>query len=129
MLVKQVIVVRTKFPDDKGGTFGMQAGKMAAQVAHAAMIFMLNAMECGRKFTKEEAAWLAGDIRKVCVRVESEEELLAVHKAALEAGLESNLVTDSGLTQFKGVPTKTCLAIGPDDEEKIDKITGRLRLL
>lgn len=34
-----------------------------------------------------------------------------------------------GKTEFHGVPTRTCLAIGPDDSEKIDAITGQLQLL
>lgn len=40
--VKQVIVVRTKFPDGKGGTFGMRTGKLAAQVAHASLQVFVN---------------------------------------------------------------------------------------
>jgi PTH2 family peptidyl-tRNA hydrolase len=47
----------------------------------------------------------------------------------LEAGLEVHLITDNGKTEFHGEPTRTCLAIGPDDAEKIDAITGRLQLL
>jgi PTH2 family peptidyl-tRNA hydrolase len=34
-----------------------------------------------------------------------------------------------GKTEFNGVPTKTCLGIGPAKAEKIDKITGDLKLL
>jgi PTH2 family peptidyl-tRNA hydrolase len=40
-----------------------------------------------------------------------------------------DLIIDSGKTEFGGVPTKTCLAIGPDYSEKIDKVTGNLKLL
>lgn len=43
--------------------------------------------------------------------------------------LNVSLVTDSGRTEFGGVPTKTCLAIGPNKIEEIDKITGHLPLL
>lgn len=42
--------------------------------------------------------------------------------------VHDNLITDSGLTEFGGVPTKTVCAIGPDYDEKIDKITGHLKL-
>ncbi len=38
------------------------------------------------------------------------------------------LIEDAGLTVFKK-PTITCLAIGPDKEEKIDEITGKLKIL
>jgi PTH2 family peptidyl-tRNA hydrolase len=66
---------------------------------------------------------------KVCCRVDSEEELMQIHDKALGAGLEVHLITDSGRTEFHGQPTRTCLAIGPDEAEKIDAITGHLPLL
>ncbi len=44
-------------------------------------------------------------------------------------GLEVHLITDSGRTEFHGQPTRTCLAIGPDDAAKIDQVTGHLELL
>ena len=43
--------------------------------------------------------------------------------------LEVNVVTDNGATEFHGVPTVTCCAIGPDYSDKIDSITGNLKLL
>jgi PTH2 family peptidyl-tRNA hydrolase len=58
-----------------------------------------------------------------------EEELTEIHDIALQAGLEVHLITDSGETEFHGEPTNTCLAIGPDEAEKIDAITGDLQLL
>ena len=59
----------------------------------------------------------------------SEEELIEIHDRALEAGLEVHLITDSGKTEFHGEPTNTCLAIGPDEADKINAITGHLQLL
>ncbi|MGK4455994.1 peptidyl-tRNA hydrolase [Klebsiella pneumoniae] len=47
---------------------------------------------------------------------------------AQEADLTVSLITDSGLTEFNGVPTNTCLAIGPHKASKIDAITGHLPL-
>jgi peptidyl-tRNA hydrolase len=29
---------------------------------------------------------------------------------------------------FNGVPTKTCIGIGPNESEEIDKVTGHLKL-
>lgn len=48
---------------------------------------------------------------------------------AEEAGIETHLITDSGKTEFHGVPTNTVVALGPDDSDKIDKITGDLPML
>ena len=76
-----------------------------------------------------ERAWIEGPFAKVCVRVDSEAELLDVYEQAQAAGLRANLITDSGRTEFHGQPTPTCLAIGPDDAEKIDSVTGELELL
>lgn len=79
----------------------------------------------------DEAAqqWLQESFTKICVRVESEEELLQLHEKADEAGLLCSLIQDSGLTEFGGIPTYTCVAIGPAWAEDVDKITGELRLL
>ena len=58
----------------------------------------------------------------------SEQELLAVYARALRAGLVVHLITDGGLTEFGGVPTRTCLGIGPDYDDRIDPVTGDLEL-
>jgi PTH2 family peptidyl-tRNA hydrolase len=39
-----------------------------------------------------------------------------------------HLITDRGLTEFGGVPTRTCLAVGPDYYDLIDPVTGDLEL-
>ncbi len=68
-------------------------------------------------------------ITKICVSVDSAEELLEVYNRALTAGLNTELIIDSGFTEFNGVPTKTCIGIGPNLASDIDKITGHLKLL
>jgi PTH2 family peptidyl-tRNA hydrolase len=80
-------------------------------------------------FTKTERAWLTGAFAKVCCRVESEQELMEIYNNALDAGLEVHLITDSGKTEFHGEATNTCLAIGPDEADRVDAITGHLQLL
>lgn len=127
--VKQVIVMRTDL--------NMRKGKMIAQGAHASIAFLTNKMKYKGfdpskriiDITPQEDAWMEGRFTKICVRVDSEEQLDEIHAKATEAGLVSHLITDAGLTEFDGVPTKTCLAIGPDYSEKIDVITGDLKLL
>lgn len=79
--------------------------------------------------SEAEQLWVSGLFTKICVYVTSEQELLNVHAAAVEANLESHLIIDSGLTEFGGVKTLTCCAIGPDYADKIDTITGGLPLL
>jgi PTH2 family peptidyl-tRNA hydrolase len=80
-------------------------------------------------FSEVERTWLTGEFARVCCWVDSEDQLMEIHDKAVAAGLELHRITDSGKTEFHGEPTRTCLAIGPDDVEKIDKITGELQLL
>ena len=123
---KQVIVMRHDL--------SMRRGKQIAQGAHASMSFLCRRLQEGRtvsldEFSPEQRAWLTGSFAKVCCRVDSEEELMDIFEKATAAGLEVHLITDSGKTEFHGEPTRTCLAIGPDDADKIDRITGHLQLL
>lgn len=118
--VKQVIVMRKDLK--------MRRGKEIAQGAHASMAFLAKKALAGEAFTEVERAWLEGLFTKVCVRVASEEELLAVAEAAGKAGIRVEVITDSGKTEFGGVPTRTCLALGPDQASKIDDVTGTLEL-
>ena len=78
--------------------------------------------------TPEQEAWILGSFMKVCVRVNSYEELARVHQDAIIAGIESHVVADAGKTEFGGNTTFTACAIGPDRAEKIDAITGNLKL-
>jgi PTH2 family peptidyl-tRNA hydrolase len=126
---KQVIVIRRDLR--------MRRGKEIAQGAHASVAWLAERVltrlaPAGSvdhlEFSAAERAWLTSSFRKVTVKVGSEPELLAVHEKALEAGLVAHLVTDRGLTEFGGVPTRTCLAIGPDYDDLIDPVTGDLEL-
>lgn len=66
--------------------------------------------------------------KKVALKVPSLKELCELEEAAEELGLPHALVIDAGLTQ---VPegSITCLGIGPAPTEKIDRLTGNLKLL
>lgn len=134
---KQVIVMRKDL--------NMRKGKMVAQGAHASMgclLYMMNVEERERMDgTKMDVYsfeaihntaihdWLSRKFTKVCVSVNSEQELLDVYEKAKDEGLPAVLITDSGLTEFGGVPTHTCVGIGPWRRSEIDKITGHLSLL
>jgi PTH2 family peptidyl-tRNA hydrolase len=126
---KQVIVIRRDLK--------MRRGKEIAQGAHAATAWLAdrvlqimrpNGSVDHLALSPAEQAWLESSFRKVTVKVNSEEELMAVYDQALEAGLVVDLITDRGLTEFGGVPTRTCLAIGPDYDDLIDPVTGDLEL-
>lgn len=117
--MKQVIVMRTDL--------NMRKGKMIAQGAHAVMGVWLH--YCTPVVGKDVFHWLANGAKKICVRAKSEEELRKLYMDAKDAGLRAHIVTDAGRTEFNGVPTVTCLAIGPNEDEAVDKITGHLELL
>ena len=123
-MIKMVIAMRTDL--------GMNAGKMCAQAAHAAMIFMLPLTE-GLTPTEEQRDWLFGKtdipgwdhgrMAKIVVAIPSGEELQAVFMQAEDAGLTARIIID------KTLQAPTCCAIGPHAAEAIDKITGALPLL
>lgn len=117
---KQVIVMRNDL--------NMRKGKMIAQGAHASISCLLQFVLFDTIQSPIVKAWLTGGMTKICVRVESEAELLDIEKKATDAGLAVHLITDAGHTEFSG-PTMTCLAIGPNRVEEIDAITGSLKLL
>ena len=125
---KQVIVIRKDL--------NMRKGKMVSQGAHASINAILDwsTREKNGLITEipEGSAlesWFNGLFTKICVSVDSEEELVDLYNKAMESGLMVSMVTDAGLTEFNGIPTKTCIAIGPDWSDQIDPITKHLKLL
>ena len=102
---------------------GMARGKIAAQVAHAAVAAVLAAAG-----SPDCALWLAEGQPKVVLRVASGTELCQVADAARAAGLPVQVIRDAGRTQ---VPpgTPTCCAIGPAAAARLDPVTGGLSLL
>ena len=73
--------------------------------------------------------WMTGIFKKVVVSVDSLEELTNAYEAAKQAGIPCSIIEDCGLTEFGGKPTVTAIAIGPDNSDKIDEITGKFNLL
>lgn len=133
---KQVIVMRKDL--------NMRKGKMIAQGAHASMgvlLYMMDKQEHTHfngvtpitRYTLDADGyvrdWLQKKFTKITVSVNSEKELLDVYEKAKHEGLPAVLITDSGLTEFGGVPTHTCCAIGPYRRDEIDAVTGKLSLL
>ena len=115
--LKQVLVVRTDLC--------MSIGKMISQACHAS----LEASEITRKKNKDKwLKWKKEGAKKIVVSIESKEELFMLKMKAGEQGITCYLVSDAGLTEIEP-GTYTALAIGPDIEEIIDKVTGSLKLL
>ena len=112
--MKQVIVIRKDLK--------MGLGKTIAQACHAS----LGAVKKVEKSILEK--WEEEGAKKVVVKVSSLEELLELYEKAKKSKLPCFLVKDAGLTQLEP-GTVTALAIGPAEDEKIDEITGHLKLL
>jgi len=114
MAYKQVILVRNDLK--------LSPGKLAAQVSHASVDTVLKTHKDDIKKWRDEG------MKKVVLAVLDEQELLEYKKKAEDAGLVCSLIADAGQTEVKP-GTITCLGIGPDKEDKIDKITGKLKIL
>lgn len=116
MRYKMVIVVREDIQ--------MSPGKLAAQVAHAAVTCALNAKAKTPKWFSE---WYNEGQRKVVLKARDLEELRALGEKARRANLMHTIIQDAGLTELPP-DTPTCLGIGPGPEGEVDRVTGSLPL-
>ena len=114
---KMVIVTRSDL--------SLSAGKLAAQVSHAAVTCTLLT-----KKNKPEwfAKWQREGAKKVVVKVETLEEFFPLKEKAEKLGITVNIVTDAGHTEIPE-GTQTVLGIGPAPSNLIDQVTGELALL
>ena len=110
----QVIVVNT--------ALGLPPGKMAAQVAHAALAGFLTASPSAQQ------EWLQTGMPKVVLQVAVEQDLHDLSTQAAAAEIPAYLIRDAGRTVV-AEGTVTCLGIGPAAVAEIDKLTGDLKLL
>lgn len=124
----------------------MRKGKIAAQAGHAAVEATIRALKKEERlndivtdgdelFLNTEGThssplceWMNGGCAKICVYVDSQEELDAIAVKAEKMGIISVIITDAGATEFHGVKTKTCLALEPLPSDIADSITGALPL-
>ena len=100
----------------------MPKGKLAVQVAHACVEAVLTSKK------EKVESWRKSGAKKIVLKVKGVNDLRYYMKKAKIKGINSALIKDAAKTFFKR-PTITCLAIGPDEDEKIDKITGKLKIL
>ena len=124
----------------------MRKGKIAAQAGHACVEAILMALSKeGRTSDLERTSdgvylrntdkqstplydWFINGCAKVCVYADSEEELLDIAQKAKERKIIAAVITDAGMTEFHGIPTKTCLALEPLPADIADELTGTLPL-
>lgn len=129
--MKMVILMRTDL--------NMRKGKMVAQGAHASLACLIDDNISDRSLSELKMniavisdttfKWFQTGMKKICLKVRSEQELKELIQKAKESGLVAYTVTDAGYTEFNGVSTITCGAIGPAEDNLIDEITGNLELL
>lgn len=139
---KQVILIRKDL--------SMPAGKLGAQVAHASLACILqlgkwsqerfdglmgtgvlsNDFTISLKPGEDDAVhdWMTKSFPKITLEVKNEAQLKRYYDEAVAAGLPASWIVDAGRTVFNGVPTPTCVGIGPASREQIDAITKRLRV-
>jgi len=100
----------------------MPKGKMGTQIAHASVEAVL-------KSDKDDVnRWRQSGMKKVVLKVKDEKELLKFKNMAEDHDLVTGLIRDAGRTVLEP-GTITCLGIGPDREERIDKVTKDLKLV
>ena len=124
----------------------MRKGKIAAQAGHACIDAILMALNKEGRMNDFEMTvdgivlknidkpssplsdWFMYGCAKVCVYVDSEESLLDIAQKTKDKGIIASVITDAGMTEFHGVPTKTCLALEPLPADIADELTGDLPL-
>ena len=111
---KQVILIRQDLKLPKG--------KMAAQAAHASVEAVL------RSEKDKVAKWRSEGMKKIVLKVDDLKELQKYNGIAKSKNLVTAVITDAGLTTVEP-GTITCMAIGPDKEDIIDRVTGNLKII
>ena len=111
--MKQAIIIRKDL--------NLGKGKMAAQASHASLNAYKKASFTNRKI------WEMQGQKKVVLKIDSEKEMIALFNKANAEKMKPALIRDAGRTEIPQ-GTLTALAIGPDTDEKINKITGHLKL-
>ena len=114
MPYKQVILVR----DD----LNLPKGKLAAQSSHASVDATLKSDK------KIIELWKKDGGKKIVLKVKDEKEIFKYKQMAEDNRLKTALITDAGHTVVEP-GTITCLGIGPDEEDKIDSVTGKLKMM
>ncbi|MFH1105834.1 MAG: peptidyl-tRNA hydrolase Pth2 [Candidatus Aenigmatarchaeota archaeon] len=111
--MKQAVVIRKDLE--------MSAGKTAAQACHASLGAYLKTNPALRR------AWEKSGAKKIVLGVNSLSALKSLYQKAVKQKIPCALIADAGATEL-APGTITALGIGPDKDEKIDKVTSELSL-
>ena len=103
----------------------LSPGKLAAQVAHAAVAC---AIETKKNNSKWFSKWQNEGGKKAVLKVDTEKEFFPLKKKAEELKLSVFIIEDAGHTEIPA-GTKTVIGIGPAPSNIIDQITGDLSIL
>lgn len=102
----------------------LSPGKLAAQVAHAAVSCAVRAQRYAPDAYK---SWMDIGQKKVVVKADNLAALHELKAVAEKAGLTTALIADAGHTELEP-GTVTCLGVGPARGRDVDKVTGHLPL-
>lgn len=143
-MYKQIIIARKDL--------NMSAGKLAAQVSHASMAFLTNAIrnDWSKWVNDDETSyysveltfdkdlfeqWIDGEFTKCVLKAKNKTQLLKAKTLAEEMGMTENkdffCIYDNchtELTPEDNGRTLTCIGFKPMDNEVIDKIGKKFQL-
>lgn len=105
----------------------MGVGKIAAQVAHAALGLHQILLQDEPKYGDSLFKWFEYGETKIVLKGDSTEHLVALEKDAMNVGLPVYLVQDAGKTQVRAGSTTVLAIFGRID--LVDSVTGSLSLL
>jgi len=103
----------------------LSLGKLAAQIAHAAVACALQTKKNNPKWFNK---WQSESGKKVILKAENLNDFFTLKEEGERLGIISNIIEDAGHTEIPQ-GTKTVLGIGPAPNNLIDQITGDLPLL
>ena len=107
----------------------MGAGKIAAQVAHAAIGLYDDIFEGDNIYQKNALDnWFNFGQKKVVLKADNLNIMIEVVRKCKELKLQYCMITDAGHTQIPA-GSVTVLGIGPDTSEKINLVTGNFKLM
>jgi|688.fasta_scaffold684913_1 peptidyl-tRNA hydrolase len=123
--VKQAIIVRKDLK--------LHKSKLAGFASQASMKFLIDNNEAARgdelivKLSQEEVQWIEESFPKSILGVDSHDALVDVIFRAELLGLNTYSVFEEKSSKPDENAQLVCAALGPDDEDLINQITGHLK--